>query len=84
MLTRIAGFWQASTRNGDFWTVESPWGSESLLGVGQDGVDGVVLVLAHLGDVAGREDAAMGRVHDVGVELVVRAVDDHAHPVEVG
>ena len=29
-----------------------------------------MLVLAHLGDVAGREDAARGRVHDVGVDRV--------------
>ena len=56
----------------------------SLLGGDQEGVDGVVPVLAHLGDVAEQGDAARGRVHDVGEDPVVCVVGDHAHLGGVG
>ena len=39
-----------------------------------------MLVLAHLGDVAGREDAAQGRIHDVGVDPADCVVVDLVHP----
>ena len=84
METRTDDFWLAPTRIGDFWADRSPRGSKSLLGVDQEGADGVVSVLAHLGVVADQEDAARGRVHDVTAELVVCVVGDQAHPRDVG
>ena len=65
------------TRIGDFWAGER---LESLLGGDQEGAGGVVPVLVQLGNVADQEDAARGRVHDVGEDPVDCVVGGHAYP----